>query len=121
MMQNRVYPANSYIDITHIKEEKSTALMCVTAKRPCCTSVRSDLGWYYPESGPGRVPSENVGQNFYVTKRNDGTISLHRRNDALAPNGRFCCILYDEDDNVVSVCAHLSKFTTKPILKYVIV
>ena len=113
MMNNKVYPANSYIDIRHVQEDRSNALMCVTAKRPCCTSVSSNFGWYYPPGGPGRVSAHrSTGQNFYVTKSNEGMISLHRRNTALTPSGKFCCTLADENNDVHSVCAHLSESIT---------
>ena len=109
-----VYPNNTFIPITKIGRSSSysskNALLCVTDKRPCCSSVGVRIGeWFFPD-GAGTVPILDNANTFYRNRRDDGSINLNRlSDDVMMPTGKFCCVVPDATNTNVTLCANIGK------------
>ena len=70
----------------------TSPLICTTTFRLCCNTPLNRHGeWYYPNGDS--VPNSAAGQDFYRGRGDDGTIHLHRRNNAMSPLGTYYCEL----------------------------
>lgn len=80
---------------------REDALICATSLSPCCFGFSNRYGhWYYPNGT--EVSNSNGNNNFFRNRGNgsdDGTVRLHRRNNALAPTGKFYCVIPDSSYN----------------------
>ena len=103
------YTNNSVIELSEIFESNQTlSLICVTTRRSCCKS--SVIGeWYYPNMT--KVPNIEAGNNFYVSREDDGTIRLHLRNvtSSLSNTSQFCCKLPNINNLNQKLCVYLGK------------
>ena len=70
----------------------TSPLICTTTFSPCCSTPPNRHGkWYYPNGTV--VPNAATGWNFFRGRGDDGTVRLHRRNNAMSPLGIFSCEL----------------------------
>ena len=116
-----VYPNNSVILITEIKETATSngvtdatannGLQCITDRRPCCAAMATRAGeWFFPDNG-GMVPVLGGATSFYRSRGDDGTVNLNRLNsDVMMPTGRFCCVVPDATSTDVTLCADIGEW-----------
>ena len=79
-------------DIGDAGDNSTSPLICTTTFSPCCSTAGNRHGeWYYPDGT--MVPNSAAGQDFYRGRGEDGTVRLHRRNNAMSPLGTYYCEL----------------------------
>ena len=98
----------TYIDsIVNIMEigTNSSALLCTTAYRPCCSSANNETQWYFPNGS--QVPNLtrrliSAGElPYYTTRSPSGTVRLHR-NPQGTTTGKFRCHIPDANGAIQS-------------------
>ena len=110
-----IYPNNSHIIITdhEIGQTNTSAspptndgLQCITDRKPCCSNRAGE--WLFPD---GRfVPRSGPDSTFYRNRGGDGTVNLNRvNNDVMMPTGKFCCMVPDATDAMVTVCVNIGR------------
>ena len=108
----QIYPNNSVIRLSELYPETtddSHSLICVTDKRPCCSSPNVIGEWYYPNRTA--VPTLGAGYTFYTSRGDDGTVHLYARNGTMSPTNvsQFCCELPNTNNLIHTICVYLSE------------
>ena len=103
----QVYPNNTIISLSEVFGTRYS-LLCVTERRPCCSSSSGAGDWYY-QNGTA-VP--NYGQTFaFYTSRgdDDGTVRLHARDSmiSLMNTSQFCCEILNINDLSQKLCVNI--------------
>ena len=103
----QVYPNNTIISLSEVFGMRYS-LLCVTERRPCCSSSSGAGDWYY-QNGTA-VP--NYGQTFaFYTSRgdDDGTVRLHARDSmiSLMNTSQFCCEILNINDLSQKLCINI--------------
>ena len=82
--------------------EESKALFCLTNNTNCCRNqqYRRVSEWFFPNST--KVMPQFMNGNIY-RNRGNSNIRLHRRNNAMSPNGIFRCDIPDDDENNITL------------------
>ena len=95
------YGNNSVVSLNEIGEE-SKALFCLTNNTNCCRSqqYRRVSEWFFPNST--QVLPQFMNGSIY-RDRGHSNIRLHRRNNAMSPNGIFRCDILGADENNYSI------------------
>ena len=112
LLDGQLYANKSVIELRNVFEssDDSHSLMCVTPKRPCCGTRPNRHGeWFYPNQST--VSFSETGNSFYITRRDDGTVRLHRRGFVLltAAVGQYCCQIPNANDITQRLCVHFGK------------
>ena len=104
----QVYPNNSILSLSEVFGTRYS-LLCVTERRPCCSSSSIAGDWYY-HNGTA-VPSYGQGFSFYTSRGDDGTVRLHTRdnNVSLMNTSQFCCELLNMNDLSQKLCVMIEK------------
>jgi hypothetical protein len=102
------YPNNTELSLSDtfgIMSRKS--LLCVTERRPCCSSSNRAGDWHY-QNGTA-VPSFGHGFAFYTSRGDDGTVRLHARDNtvSLMNTSQFCCELLNVNDLSQKLCINI--------------
>ena len=103
---SEVYPNNTVISMIELfGPTLGYSLLCVTERRPCCFNSTGD--WYY-QNGTA-LPSYDQGFAFYTSRGDDGTVSLHTRdNNASSTNtSQFCCEILNKNDLSQKLCINI--------------
>ena len=102
----QVYPNNSILSLSEVFGTRYS-LLCVTERRPCCSSSSIAGDWYY-HNGTA-VPSYGQGFSFYTSRGDDGTVRLHTRdnNVSLMNTSQFCCELLNMNDLSQKLCVSI--------------
>ena len=102
----QIYPNNTIISLSEVFGTRYS-LLCVTERRPCCSSSSGAGDWYYQN----RTAVPNYGQTFaFYTSRgdNDGTVRLHARDNILLINtSQFCCVILNINDLSQKLCVNI--------------
>ena len=110
-LNGQLYANNSAIELREVYESPTDghSLMCVTSKRPCCVTPYRVGQWIYPNESI--ISNDVSGNSFYRTRRDDGTVRLHRRGVAslAAAMGRYCCEVPSDNDINQRLCVHFGK------------
>ena len=98
MLGENTYGNNSIVSFSEIGEE-SEALHCLTNKDDCCRGVDSEgaaMGeWYFPNNESAlQTKTLSEGGSIY-RNRGPSVVRLNRRNNAMMPNGVYCCEIPD--------------------------
>ena len=105
----QVYPNNTIISLSEVFARMMYSLLCVTERRPCCSSSSGAGNWYY-QNGTA-VP--NYGQTFaFYTSRGDDDrtvyIRLHARDSiSLVNTSQFCCEILNINDLSQKLCINI--------------
>ena len=111
-LDGQLHANNSAIELREVYESPtdSHSLMCVTSKRPCCATPPYRIGeWFYPNQSI--ISNNDAGNSFYKTRRDDGTVRLHRRGVAslAAAMGQYCCEIPNDINTTQRLCVHFGK------------
>ena len=110
-LDGQLYANNSAIELREVYESPtdSHSLMCVTPKRPCCVTPYRMGQWIYPNQSI--ISNDASGNSFYRTRRDDGTVRLHRRGVAslAAAMGQYCCEILNDNYITHRLCVHFGK------------
>ena len=92
------------------------AIVCRTARRPCCKTTKKYGEWYYPDN-TSVVPNMDTGWSFYRDRRDNGTVNLHRVHENNI-TGKFCCQVPDKNCNGLNhtLCIELGNFYNRLII-----
>ena len=104
----QVYPNNTVLSLSEVFGTTSRySLLCVTERRPCCSSSSRTGDWYYQNRTA--VPSYGQGFAFYTSTGDDGTVRLHTRdnNVSLMNTSQFCCELLNTNDLSQKLCVNI--------------
>ena len=84
-----------------------SSLLCITERRPCCSSPSEAGGWYY-QNGTA-VSSYDQGYAFYTSRGDDGAVRLHTRdnNTSLMNTSQFCCEILNINDLNQKLCVKI--------------
>ena len=108
-LRGNIIANNSYLSIVDIGDRSNgqAALLCVTDISQCCNRRM----WLFPNG------SEIItnGGRIYSNTDTIGTLSLNRRNNAMAPSGLYCCKAINTNGNITKICANISKSSYKII------
>ena len=80
--------------------EESKALFCLTNNTNCCQNqkYRRVSEWFFPNSTLA-LPQPLFMNSSIYRDRGHSNIRLHRRNNAMSPNGIFRCDIPDDCEN----------------------
>ena len=110
----RPYHNNSVIELSEAFESNQS-LVCATARRPCCKSLM--IGeWYYPNMTTVPNIDSDAGNDFHMSREDDGTIHLHLRNvtTSLTNISQFCCELPNINNLNQKLCVYLGTLLLDP-------
>ena len=115
----QVYPNNSVLSLNEVFGTRYS-LLCVTERRPCCSSSSRAGDWYY-QNGTA-VPSYGQRFAFYTSTGDDGTVRLHTRdnNVSLMNTSQFCCELLNTNDLSQKLCVNVCDSDCEIMIEQVI-
>ena len=104
--QVHIYPNNTILSLSEVFGMEYS-LLCVTERRPCCSSLSKAGDWYY-QNGTA-VSSYGQRFAFYTSRGDDGTIRLHIRdnNVSLMNTSQFCCEILNINDLSQKLCVKI--------------
>ena len=102
----QVYRNNTILSLSEVFGTKYSFL-CITERRPCCSSSSGAGDWYY-QNGTA-VPSYGRTFAFYTRRGDDdGTVRLHARDNILLMNtSQFCCEILNINDLSQKLCINI--------------
>ena len=102
-----VHSNNSVILVMEIGE-MSSALQCITDRKPCC-SGSGGIGQWQTPTGEPLAMGMSLNSFFQSRGNNDGSVNLNRNSEAMSPTGQYCCVIPDATGVDQTLCANISK------------
>ncbi len=107
-----MYPNNSIVTITDI------ALFCLSNSSSCCRSSDGVASgqWFLP-GGSSPIASGGVSSSTanFSRSRRPSAVLLNRRNNAIGPEGLYCCDVINDRNITQSLCVGINQSKHKYI------